>query len=189
MIVLASASPRRREILERYTDNFKVAVPKIEEDHSYINPVQLVCALAFEKAYSLWKTYPEDIVIGSDTVVALGEKVMGKPDSRSHAREMLRLLSGKTHQVYTGYSLLRYSDRQKVVNYSRCDVSFRTLDDDLIERYLDRGEYIDKAGGYGIQGLAGIFVKEIRGDYDTVVGFPIGDIGEDLRKYFHIELL
>ncbi|MDO5713648.1 MAG: nucleoside triphosphate pyrophosphatase [Tissierellia bacterium] len=188
-MILASASPRRKEILSRFTKDFQVVPANIKENNTFGNPIQLVCALSFEKAYSLWEKYPNKIIIGSDTVVALHGEVLGKPNSKKDAYEMLKKLSGKTHQVYTGYALLSYEKNIKVVNYSKCDVTFQHLEEELINRYLKYDEYKDKAGAYGIQGLAGIFVEKIHGDFETVVGFPIGAISLDLKKYFDIYLL
>lgn len=189
MIVLASGSPRRKEILGRFLSDFIVCPTEIEENKTHRNVEELVMALSFEKAYSLWEKFPKDIILGSDTVVSLEGRMMGKPKSREEGREMLLSLSGKTHEVFTGYSLLRKEDGVKMVNYSLCEVTFRELEESLIECYLDRGEYQDKAGAYGIQGLAGIFVEKIHGDYETVVGLPISAIARDLREYFGFYLL
>ena len=188
-MILASGSPRRKELLERFGLSFTIEKPTIEENQSYGNPIQMVCSLSFEKAYSFWETYPTEIILGCDTVVALDENILGKPKSKEEAFQMLSSLSGKTHEVYSGYALLHPEKKVKVVNYSVTKVTFRTLEKEEIERYLTYSEYEDKAGAYGIQGLAGIFIEKIDGDYNNVVGLPLTAINEDLKRYFQVSLL
>jgi septum formation protein len=171
MIILASASPRRHDLLSaagiehvvRPTSIREVLTPG--EMHS-----ELVCRLAEEKATACPRT-AGDLVIGADTLVAADNEVLGKPADESDARRMLRLLSGRTHLVYTGICLLRAEN--KIVDFAVTEVELQHLSDSEISEYTQSGEPFDKAGAYAIQGLASKFVVSIRGSYSNVVGLPI----------------
>lgn len=181
-IILASASPRRKELLSLITEDFSV-VPSLfdEEGATADTPKELALLLACKKAESILFG-PDDLVIGCDTVVAApGGGVFGKPDCEEHAREMLRALSGHTHAVYTGVCVLYRGKKRTFAE--RTDVTFYPLTDEEIDAYIRTGEPFDKAGAYGIQGGARLFVKAIRGDYSNVVGLPAARLYRVLREF------
>lgn len=173
-IILASGSPRRRELLEMLkVENLEIIPAKGEEKaHPELSPPELVRELSRCKAAEVAPAGDEDTVtIGADTIVVLDGAVLGKPRDEAGAAEMLRALSGRSHTVYTGVTVIR-GDRC----LSRAEstlVHFRELDEEEILRYIATGEPMDKAGAYGVQGLASKFVKGIEGDYFNVVGLPI----------------
>ncbi len=170
MIILASQSPRRREILSLLGLPFEVRLPRCDEDIDCPNPAELVKALAVRKANACLHG-TEDAVIAADTVVGIDGRLLGKPCDREEAREMLRALSGRKHTVYTGAALLYRG--QLWAFCEETQVYFRELSDGLIESYVASGEPMDKAGAYGIQGIGGRFVRRIEGDYYNVMGLPL----------------
>jgi len=181
-LVLASGSPRRKELLEQVNLQFEIIVSRFEEHHSQsVPPSDLVKQLAFGKANDVFTNQSDAIVIGADTVVTLGADILGKPESREHARQMLKALSGRTHIVYSGVVIL--SNEQHSQFYEATEVEFWDLTDVDIENYLDTGEPFDKAGGYGIQGFGAAFVKRIHGDYYSVVGLPISKTLRELQAF------
>lgn len=189
MIILASKSERRQDILGKFID-YKVITKDIEENNDdYINPEQLVMALSFEKGIEVAKENINNIVLSADTVVSLDNKVMGKPKDRKDAFNMLKKLSNTKHNVLTGYSIFKLDQNIKVTNYVVTIVKFKNLTDDMIEEYLDTKEYIGKAGSYGIQGYGGLLVESIIGDYDNVVGLPISKISDEFKSLFNLSLL
>ncbi|ASA77876.1 Maf-like protein [Thermococcus sp. 5-4] len=170
MLVLASASPRRREILARFIREFEVIPSRASEECDLENPAEYALELARRKAREVYGRVG-GTVIGADTVVSIDGHILGKPGSKEEAFEMLRLLSGKVHRVTTGYCIIH--EGMEISGVVITEVKFRELDDDIIETYIETGEPMDKAGAYGIQGKAGLFVEWIRGDYYNVVGFPL----------------
>lgn len=174
-IYLASASPRRRELLGLIVPKFLVEAAKVEETlPAGIAPAAAVELLARKKAAAVAALHPSDTVIGSDTVVAKDGVIFGKPRDRADARRMLEILSGETHQVFTGVSVRR---GQEISTFSvETAVTFFPLSPAEIEWYLDTGEPMDKAGSYGIQGLGARFVSHISGDYYAVMGLPIAPL-------------
>ncbi|WP_081689733.1 Maf family protein [Peptoniphilus mikwangii] len=189
MIILASKSSRRQEILSRFL-KFEVISYEIEENNLYYNsPEQLVMALSFEKGIEVAKDYKNDIVISADTIVSIESCVLGKPRDREDAFEMIRKLSGIEHEVLTGYSLFNLSKNIKYTDYAVSKVKFKNLSDNQINEYLDTNEYVDKAGAYGIQGYGSVLVDYIIGDFDNIVGFPISKIADDLSRLFGISVL
>ena len=145
-------------------------------------PVEMAAAyLADLKASTAAKIFPESLIIGCDTVVLLGDEIMGKPKDREDAHRMLRALSGQTHSVLTGCSL--YYGKQTTVFTTETLVTFYPLSDAEIEAYLDTGEPFDKAGAYGIQGKGSLLVKEIEGDYFNVVGLPVAGLSRQLKQF------
>ena len=189
MIILASKSSRRQEILSRFL-KFEVISYEIEENNLYYSsPEQLVMALSFEKGIEVAKDYKNDIVISADTIVSIESCVLGKPRDREDAFEMIRKLSGIEHEVLTGYSLFNLSKNIKYTDYAVSKVKFKNLSDNQINEYLDTNEYIDKAGAYGIQGYGSVLVDYIIGDFDNIVGFPISKIADDLSRLFGISVL
>ena len=171
-LVLASGSPRRRELLSMYTADFSPD-PAVgpELPPAGASPEEVVKALSAAKAAEVAARHPGDVVIGADTVVELDGAILGKPSSRADACRMLRALSGREHRVYTGVTVARDDEVLTEVEMTR--VFFRPLTEREIEAYADSGEPMDKAGAYGYQGLAGIFVERIEGDFFNVVGLPL----------------
>ena len=182
-IVLASQSPRRRELLGKMGLEFTTKAPEIDETAlSGLPARQLVEALSREKA--LWAARQEDpeaIVIGSDTVVVRDGEILGKPASPAQAEEMLASLSGRSHEVCTGVTVCQ-GDRV-VSQVEVTQVTFRTLTPQEIARYVRTGEPMDKAGAYGIQGLGALLVEGIQGDYSAVVGLPVCRLGRMLLDF------
>ena len=189
-LILASASPRRRELLEMlHVENLEIHPAKGEEKpHPELMPDALVKELASCKAAEVaaaWAS-PEDIVIGADTVVVLDGRVLGKPRDEADAAAMLRALSGRTHTVYTGVAVERGGERR--LHAERTDVRFRTLTDAEIAAYIATGEPMDKAGAYGAQGYASLFVEHLDGDFFNVMGLPLCALGK-LLKDLDVSLL
>ncbi|HEY8303951.1 MAG TPA: Maf family protein [Solirubrobacteraceae bacterium] len=168
-LVLASASPQRRAILERVGVRFTVRPANIEEIQRG-EPAEVVVANALSKARAA-RLHAGETVLGCDTLVALERRIYGKPADIAQARATLRALSGATHTVFSGLALLR-GERERVA-FARTEVSIRELDDELVEWYLAKGEWRGRAGGYAIQGAGSAIVREIRGDYENVVGLPL----------------
>lgn len=180
MIILASKSPRRLELMKYITEDFVVKSADADESlPKGIAPEEAVLRLSAIKAEPFRSE--DDIVIGADTVVALGKKILGKPKNDDEARAMLRSLSGKSHNVYTGVTIIH---SQESVSFAvATKVTFYELTDEDIERYIKTGEHRDKAGSYAIQGYGSLFVKEIKGDYFNVVGLPISKLNKELKKF------
>jgi len=186
-LVLASASPRRRELLEGLGFDFEVFPSDYLEDDGALAPADAARAHAAGKAAAVASRRPGALVIGADTVVALGGEALGKPADRDAARRMMERLSGRQHAVITGLALARQSldtgMQRSQVEASVTAVRFRSLDDAEIDAYLDAGEGFDKAGGYGIQGLAAQFVTDIAGCYFNVMGLPLELLTRMLRAW------
>ncbi len=181
-MILASQSPRRKELLSRITTDFKTIPADIDESRlENENPKDYVLRLGKEKAKKISQQYPTELVIASDTTVALGNEIMGKPKDKKDAYEMLKKFSGKTHQVNTSLCLLQGSKEESLV--STCEVTFYPLTEKEINDYLKKDEYKDKAGSYAIQGDAGLFVEKINGDYYTVMGLPLAQLNQILKKF------
>ncbi|MCI9263954.1 MAG: septum formation inhibitor Maf [Oscillospiraceae bacterium] len=182
-IILASASPRRRELLTQMGLSFRVQVSDIDEhmDRS-LPPDKLVEAISAEKARAVAEQAPShSLIIAADTVVAWNGEILGKPDSEAQAAAMLSHLSGQTHQVYTGFTL-RQGDRAETRS-QRTLVTFRPLTQAEIAAYVATGEPMDKAGAYGIQGLGSLLVESIQGDYFNVMGLPVCLLGQTLQHF------
>lgn len=180
-LVLASSSPRRKELLENLQLSFKVSSSDVDESFDpKLKPSEVVMELALRKANAVAKQYPQSFVIGSDTVVVSNDQILGKPVSREEALSMLKELSGKTHSVYTGVAIV--SPTETVQFYEKTDVTFWELTEPEMNRYVDSGEPFDKAGGYGIQGFGSMLVKKIDGDYFAVVGLPVSRTIRELQK-------
>ena len=174
MLILASGSPRRRELLSLITDEFEILVSGCDEFVPEGTPAEKVPAiLAEQKALAVAKLRPADTVIGSDTVVVLNNEIFGKPKDKTHARAMLKALSGKKHFVYTGVAVAEKGEVRSFVQ--KTEVEFYELSDETIEKYIATGEPMDKAGAYGIQGKGSVLVKGIAGDYFNVMGLPVAE--------------
>lgn len=181
MLVLASKSPRRRELLGLYTDNFIIDVSNADEPEFCDGDVaEYVKQLAYIKASEVASRHPCDIVLGADTVVAVGGKVLGKPRNEAHAKEMLSEMSGSFQQVYTGVCIIRGEEIISDAVESR--LIFKPLSEEEIDEYIATGECMDKAGAYGIQGGAKEFVQTLSGDYFNVIGLPMKRVCELLSQ-------
>lgn len=190
--ILASASPRRKELLGLAVADFDVVVSDADEDAvSKDVPVTLyVQELALLKASATAKEVlkrKDAIIIAADTIVTLDGKILGKPNDEDGAFEMLSMLNGRTHEVYTGYCIMRMSDGKTVCNSVRTEVEFKELTDKKIRGYIATGEPMDKAGAYGIQGFGSKLIKGINGDYFNVVGLPVSALCDTLEREFEIE--
>lgn len=188
-IVLASASPRRRELLAQIGLEFETLVSNVEEKITAVTPWAVVEELSSQKAeavlQSLVDAGEELLVIGADTVVAAGETLLGKPGDAGRAFEMLRLLAGKTHQVYTGVTLLHRlpgGGVERKVFHECTEVDFFPMTDEEIREYAATGDCLDKAGAYGIQGFCARYIRGIRGDYNNVVGLPVGRLYQEAKE-------
>lgn len=181
-IVLASASPRRKELLEQVGICFTVKPSTCEEIISDTDPARVVISLSHQKAVDVSKHEKNSLIIGCDTIVSIDNHILGKPKNREDAYRMLKLLQGNTHQVYTGVTVIHKNDEQEEIYsfYSSTDVCFYEMTDEQIYSYIDSGEPMDKAGAYGIQGKSAIYIKEIKGDYNTVVGLPVAMLYQTL---------
>ena len=182
MIILASKSPRRKELLSLITKDFEVCESHFDESIITVDDnYKLPELLAYNKAKEVANKYNyDDVIIGSDTIVLINNEVLGKPKSNEDAYRMLKLLSNKTHEVITGLSII-YKD--KIINKTViAKVHFKDLDEDEINEYIASGEPFDKAGAYAIQGLASKFIIGINGDYFTIVGLPVNVLYESLKE-------
>lgn len=187
--ILASASPRRKELLEKTGISFEIIPSSIEEKITEELPADIVTELAFQKADDVFEHYrtshkEEFTVIGADTIVCYKDEILGKPADEQEALDVLSMLSDRTHQVYTGVALLTWENGKKIIRtfYEKTDVTFYPITRSDLLSYIASKDPFDKAGGYGIQGDFSIHVKSITGDYNNVVGLPIG------RLYHEMEL-
>ena len=181
-IILASASPRRHELLRKMGVPFSILALDTDETVSGL-PEERVRVLAERKARAVADTLDEGLVIGADTLVALGRESLGKPEDDADARRMLRALSGKTHQVYTGVCLLDAATGRCEVRVERSDIAVRDLTDEEIDAYVRTGEPRGKAGAYAIQGLGGALIAGYEGSYDNIVGLPTEMLREMLDGF------
>ncbi|NLZ48514.1 MAG: Maf-like protein [Clostridiales bacterium] len=183
-IILASASERRQELLTKLVDDFSVIVSDFDESSiefqgDYSN---YVIQLSRGKAYAAAQKIKDDaVIIACDTIVALDGVVLGKPKDGEEAIAMLKKLSGRTHEVFSGLTVLNTNNSQLVSDYAKTEVTFSKLTQEEMERYVHTGEPMDKAGAYGIQGYGGVFVEKINGCYYNVVGLPINKLKNILK--------
>lgn len=183
-IILASGSPRRRELLEQIgVKKYRIVSPDVDEHvEGHPAPEELVELLSRRKAEAVGaKAGADALVIAADTVVALDGAILGKPHSREEAAAMLAALSGREHAVYTGLTVLR--GNRLVTGHERTAVTFRTLTGAEIDRYVATGEPMDKAGAYGIQGVGALLITGIEGDYFNVMGLPVCRLGRVLAEF------
>lgn len=183
-LILASASPRRKELLGKIGLEFDVIPAKGEEIVTKTMPWEMVEELSFQKAKEIADMQTDEcIVIGSDTIVAKGEEIMGKPKDEEDAFRMLSEISGSAHQVYTGVTLMRTGKEPKVITFAeKTEVYLYPMSEKEINDYIGTKDPMDKAGAYGIQGDFAIHVKGIEGDYYNVVGLPIGKVYQELKQ-------
>ena len=187
-IILASASPRRRELLAAAGVIFQVCAADGEETITSDKPEEIVRELSEQKATAVALNFDMEegtVVIGADTIVSYNNEILGKPVDESDAFKTLKMLQGNIHQVYTGVTvLIKKNGKWEDISFSEStDVSFYPVSDEEIRTYIASGEPMDKAGSYGIQGGFGIYVKEIRGEYTNVVGLPVGRLFYEMKKH------
>ncbi len=180
-IILASQSPRRRELLENACISFEIIPSKINEKNiKNNNPDQLVRTLSNLKAKNIAEQHPDTWVLGADTIVCINNTILEKPDSKTNAAHMLKALSNREHIVFTGFTLLCLDKNRTITKTVQTKVYFKRLSNQEINWYLDTDEYADKAGAYAIQGKGSFLVKKIIGSYTNVVGLPISEVIECL---------
>ncbi len=178
-IILASASPRRKELLKEIVSGFEVIPSQGEERaDTEIPPGKIVETLAKQKAESVFAEHRDALVIGADTIVYFQGKVLGKPKDAADAKRTLRALSGRTHSVYTGWCICEGA--RELTGFCRSDVTFRELSDEFIEEYVKSGSPLDKAGSYGIQDDARL-VEKYEGSYTNIIGLPVEELKAQLR--------
>ena len=193
--ILASASPRRRELMNIITDKFEVVVSDADEsavDPTSVPPAIYVQELSLLKAAATAKKVLKNkkaVIIAADTIVVRDNEILGKPKDKADAARILKSLSGRAHDVYTGYCIMRIADAKTFCGSVKTAVKFRELSDETIDEYIKTGEPMDKAGAYGIQAKGALLVEGITGDYFNVVGFPVGEIGKKLQEEFDITVM
>lgn len=187
--ILASASPRRKELLEQVGAEFEIIPAGGEEVIAGSRPQEVVVALAVQKAKEVEQRFLNDtdgavVVLGADTVVAFGGQILGKPEDGADAQRMLSMLSGNTHSVYTGVAVVvRKDGKTELLSfYEETKVTMYPMEERQILSYIRTGEPMDKAGAYGIQGKGALYIKEIQGDYNNVVGLPVAKIFQRMSK-------
>lgn len=186
-VILASASPRRKELLGKICRDFICIPSQKEEKITKTLPEEVVCELSFQKASDIEEQLEkseEMLIIGSDTVVAYGDTIMGKPQDEADAYRMLSALQNHTHRVCTGVTLILYKEGKRTVRTfcESSEVTMYPMSEEQIRAYIATGEPIDKAGAYAIQGKCAVYIKSLSGEYNTVVGFPIARIYQELLK-------
>ncbi|MGL6065038.1 MAG: Maf family protein [Fusobacteriaceae bacterium] len=181
-MILASKSPRRREILENAGFDVTVDYISIDEISDKVDILEKIKDIAKKKAEIMLSKYPDRTIISADTIVELNSEILGKPKDEKEAVLMLKKLSGKTHRVITGYCVLNKEKKIKILNCSISLVTFKTLTEETIEWYIEKKESLDKAGAYGIQGKGAILIEKIEGDFYSIMGFPLSQYVEDLKE-------
>ncbi|MCL6635189.1 MAG: Maf family protein [Peptococcaceae bacterium] len=183
-IILASSSPRRAELLRQIGLKYETLVYPVDETPvPGLSPSALVEKLSEKKALAVAEKLRQGLVIGADTVVVRQGEVLGKPADFEEAVKMLKRLQGAPHEVFTGLALVDAANGRAVVRHEKTRVFFRNLQDDEIRRYVDTGEPMDKAGAYGVQGIAAIFIEKIEGCYSNVVGLPLALLAKMLGEF------
>ncbi|MEF9958993.1 MAG: Maf family protein [Niameybacter sp.] len=188
-IILASSSPRRKELMGLIPTRFKIITKEVEETINVAcSPKENVQNLADKKAYAVACDHKDEWVLGCDTVVVCEEEILGKPQNVEHAKEMLKRLSGQAHLVYTGVSLRNIARNVKITQAVCSKVYMKEISEEELKWYVATGEPLDKAGAYGIQGLASNFMEKIEGDYFNIVGLPVSTVYEILKQQQLINL-
>ena len=181
--ILASSSPRRAQILTREKVRFEIKIPdSSEEENTFSDPVTHVLELSRRKAQSVADEVEDGIILGADTIVVLEGEILGKPKNKNGALSILKKLSGRMHQVYTGITLINKSTGKMISDYDVTKVKFNQLDEEEILNYIATGEPMDKAGAYGIQGMGSFLVDHIEGSLDNVIGLPTEKLQEMLSR-------
>lgn len=181
-LILASGSPRRRELLAGMGYEFEICAPDVDE-HDCGHAREIVRVLALRKAHAAAAQFTCGTIIASDTLVSLDGAPLGKPTDTADAVRMLRSLSGREHEVFTGVCVLDAASGRELVRVERTGVWFRSLEESEIDAYIATGEPMDKAGAYAIQGGAGAFVQRLDGSFENVMGFPVEAVREMLRQF------
>lgn len=181
-LVLASTSPRRRELLTKMGYSFEICAPEVDE-HVTGEAKEIVAVLAKRKALAAAAHCPHSVIVASDTLVSMDGTPLGKPEDAADARRMLRALSCRTHEVFSGVCVIDTDTNQTALRVARTGVTFKTLSNEEIDAYIATGEPMDKAGAYGIQGGAGAFVTKLDGSFENVMGFPVDDVKALLREF------
>ena len=183
-LILASASPRRKELLAKTGLSFDIIPANGEETITKTIPAEVVMELSLQKAKEIADMQTEDcIIIGADTIVAKGDTIMGKPKDEADAFRMLDMISDDCHQVYTGVTIIRTGEQAETLTFAeKTDVYLYPISEKDIWAYIESGDPMDKAGAYGIQGDFAVHVKGIQGDYYNVVGLPIGRVYQELQR-------
>jgi septum formation protein len=188
-IILASASPRRKELMDLIGLEFTVDTGAYEETMDIdLPPLELAKFLSLKKAEAVTSRHGNAVIIAADTFIVFQGALMGKPRDAQEAQKMLRRLSGKTHSVITGYTIIDTEHKKKLSRAVETKVTFRRLTGEEIDAYVRSGEPLDKAGAYAIQGLGAVFVRKIEGDYFNVIGLPLSSLIDSLKK-FNIRVL
>jgi septum formation protein len=183
-IVLASASPRRRELLKKIVDDFRVVPSGVDETKiKERDPVKFALEAAILKARDIGERHPSSLVIAADTIVCLGDRIIGKPRNREDARRTLEALSGTRHRVITAVALFKKKVNRWLTGYEESFVRFKKLESGAIHAYLNTGDSLDKAGSYAIQEVNDAFVESLEGDYDNVVGLPVELLRRLLERF------
>ena len=183
-LILASQSPRRKELLEKCGYPFSIIVADKDETIDFsLSLEDAIQTLAYKKAEKIFNDHKEDVVIGSDTIVTINSQILGKPKDKNHAFNMLKSLSGKTHQVITGLAVITKDKVYKTVSVN--DVTFYDLSDEEIYKYIETNEPMDKAGSYAIQGIASRYIKSINGDYYAIMGLPVSKLYHILKDIYN----
>lgn len=189
-LVLASASPRRKELIGHLGIPFTIIPSHEDEESEEADPVKYSQAIALLKAESVGRQMKAEeaipVIVSADTIVVLKGKIFGKPKDRDEAKKMLQEMSGQTHDVYTSVVLL--SEKKKKVFCIKTSVTFESIPTDILEKYLASGDSLDKAGAYGIQGEALSFISRIDGSYSNVVGFPLSHFMQELEQFLNLNL-
>ncbi|MCL0063249.1 Maf family protein [Peptococcaceae bacterium] len=183
MLILASSSPRRHELLKMVGLSFEVEYPDISEDIPFTKPDEMVKTLAEKKARAVADVKSEGLVIGSDTLVFCDGDILGKPKNKEHAVSMLLKLQGNVHYVYSGVAIVDAKTKKSAVDYRRTKVIFKPMNLDEINAYIEAEKPFDKAGAYGIQGRAAVFIEGIEGCYYNVIGLPLACLFSMLKEF------
>ncbi|MGM0437172.1 MAG: Maf family protein [Bacillota bacterium] len=183
-LILASSSARREEILKRLNLQFTVVPSKIDESgYDHLTPEKMVQKLSALKAKEVSKLVEDTLIIAADTIIVNNDKVLGKPQSKEDAAEMLKKLRGENHTVMTGLAVYSTGDSKEITDIDRTEVYMTNMSDDEIAKYVSTGEPMGKAGSYAIQGLGSVFVEKIEGSYFTVMGLPVHKLAEILNEF------
>lgn len=180
-LILASKSPRRKELLELLGFDFDIITTEVNESVSEnLSPEELVKTLAYQKAIGVFESYPDNVVLGSDTIVVVDNEILGKPKNQQEAKEMILKMKNREHQVITGVAIL--SKEENVIFSNTSVVHFNDIEEEEINKYILTSEPYDKAGGYAIQGWAARYISAIEGNYYTIMGLPLDKVFETVNK-------
>ncbi len=183
-IILASASPRRKELLEKIGLKFEVEPSDYAEDmRSRLSPYELARVISLEKARVVARKHKNAIVIAADTFIVFKGKIMGKPSTEAEARKILMILKGKSHSVITGFTIMDTEENKVLTKSVETIVHIKNLTSEEIDAYVKSKEPLDKAGAYAIQGLGSVIVERIEGDYFNVIGLPLSALAEGLKEF------